>query len=173
MAKDKLVFIIICAVALALAAVTVVLFFTGGPVKRLDTTWQCLDCNYDFSKKTNELPPIPCPKCGGQAVRVTYRDCPSCGKKVLRLRIRLTEEAQAQREAMQKQAETTGQPTVPMMIPPTDVQYWVKQPDGKFGWTAWMLAVSPEAIQTQRDVRCSNCDALLFPSASRSGNSRN
>ena len=173
MAKDKLIFIIICSAALALASVSLVLVFTGGPGSRLDTTWRCLDCNYYFGKKTAELPPIPCPKCGGQAVKVTYRDCPSCGKKVLRLRLRLTEQGQAQREALQKQAETTGQLTAPMMSPPMDVQFWVKQPDGKFGWTAWMLGVSPEAIQTQRNLRCSNCDALLFPPVSRSGNSRN
>ena len=175
-AKDKLIFIIICSVALAVAAVTLVRFFTGGSVKHFDITWQCLDCNYEFNKKKDELPPIPCEKCGGQAVRAIYRDCPACGKKVLSFRMRLTEQAQAQREAMRKQAEAAGKPIsspLEFMMLPMDMQYWVKQPDGNFGWTAWMPARSPEAIQTQRDLRCSNCDALLFPSPSRSVSSRN
>ena len=175
-AKDKLIFIIICSAALAFAAATLVYSVFKPRTKHFDVTWQCLACNNEFDLKTDEQPPIPCPKCGGQAVRVIYRDCPACGKKVLSFRLRLTEQAQAQRKATRKQGGAAGKPgALPfeLMRPPMDIQYWVKQPDSSLGWTAWMLGGSPQAMQTQSDLRCSKCGAPLFPSPSRSGSSRN
>lgn len=176
MAKDKLIFIIICSAALAVAAVTLVRFMTSGPAKRFDMTWQCLECNVEFNTKKDEIPPIPCTKCGGQAVRAIYHDCPACGKKVLCFRMRLTEQARAQRESMREQANETGKPIsspFAFMTLPMESQYWLRQSDGSFGWTAWMSAKSPEDVQTKRDLRCPNCDAILFPLPSRFVSSRN
>lgn len=177
-AKDQLIFIIICSAALAVAAVTLVHFFTGSSPKLIATSWQCLNCDNEFSKKTSEHPPIECPKCGGEAVRVIYRKCPNCGAKVMSNRIRLSERGKAQRDAMMKQAESTDQPVAarPMMKMPMDMetQYWIKQADGSYGWTDWLGAMSPQlAIQLENNMRCSECDALMFPRSSRTGRSGN
>ncbi|MBA7521960.1 hypothetical protein ES705_14072 [subsurface metagenome] len=177
MAKDKLIFIIICSAAIGVAVITMASFlFPRGTAARGER-WQCLNCDYEFSKKTSELPPIECPKCGGELVRVTYRKCPSCGAKVMCVRRRLSEQGKAKRDAMMKQAESTGQPVAAgaaMMVPmDMETQYPIKQADGSYGWTAWLTAVmiSPQqAMQLQRNVRCTECDALIFPQSSRSGN---
>ncbi len=170
MAKDQLIFIIICSAALLVAAVTLVHYFTGTSEKDIKT-WQCLKCSYKFTKKTSEYPPIECPKCGGDAAGTVYRDCPECGKRVLCYRLRLSAQVQAQRDAMMKQAESSGQPASmgPMMNPDMDIQYWIKQADGSYGWTDWMnIMASPQQVQElQKTLRCSECDALLFTSSSR------
>ena len=165
-AKDKLIFIIICTAAMLVAAVTLVYFLTGD--SEIPTgDWQCLKCAYTFSKKTTEKSPIDCPKCGGDAVRQYYHKCPECGKKVLFCRVQLTKEAQAQRDAMLKQAETAGQkavlPPEATMSMPMDIQYWAKQPDGSYGWTDWMLPAPPQARQLKSSLQCSECGANLFP----------
>lgn len=181
-AKDQLIFIIICSAALLVAAVTMVRFFTGSSKKGATAiSWQCLSCGDEFSKKTSERPPIECPKCGGEAVQVSYRKCPSCGAKVMCNRLRLSERGQAQRDAMKKQAEATGRPVAavsgPMMMMPMDmeIQYRLKQADGSFAWTDWMPAAgsSQRAVQLQNYMRCTECDALLFPPSPRSGGSGN
>ena len=160
-AKDKLIFIIICSAALAVAVVSMVRFFTSS--KYPDMTWQCLDCNARLTLEIEEFSPIECPKCDGEAVRVLYRNCPNCGKKVLYYRIRLTAEEQDKREARR----AAGQPEPgPMTRRATELQYRVKQADGSFDWTPWIAVDTPEG---QRQVRqfydsllCPNCDAPLF-----------
>ncbi len=63
-AKDKLIFIVICSVALTIAAVTLTISFTSDkPLRTVE--WQCISCNYEFASKSAEIPPIECPKCGG------------------------------------------------------------------------------------------------------------
>ncbi|NIA07748.1 MAG: hypothetical protein GWP14_08990 [Actinobacteria bacterium] len=103
--------------------------------------WQCLQCGRTFSMEITELPPIECPKCGGEAVKLRYHRCQACGKKVVISRLRLTEKGQAQREAMRKQAEAAGGsaagPPGPMM-PPMESQYRLKQSDGGYGWSPWV-----------------------------------
>lgn len=156
-ARDQLIFIIICSVSLVVAAITLVHFVTGGysrgPVRN---AWQCLNCNYEFSKKVPGFSSIECPKCGGQAVRVVYRKCPKCGAEVLFYRLRPSPQAQDQRAA--------DQPAVsPMMVQAMEVQYKIKQPDGSLGWTGWMPAGSGEAVQARNAIRCSKCNASLVP----------
>ena len=176
MAKDQLIFVIICSAALLVAAVTLVHFFTGASKKATPTApWQCLKCDREFSIKTLELPPIECPECGGDAVRVRYRKCPSCGAKVPCYRLRLPEGRKAQLDAMKKHAESTGQPVAPGPMMDMEIQYRVKQADGSYAWTDWLNPRgSPQlAAQLQKNMRCSECEALLFSRSSRSGRSGN
>lgn len=179
-AKDQLIFIIICSAALAVAAVTLVHFFMGSAKKTHIASWQCLKCDDEFTKKTSEYPPIDCPKCDGEAVRVSYRECPGCGKNIMCYRLRLSAQGKAQRDAMLKQAESTGQPVARMgpmmaMSMAMEVQYRIKQADGSYGWTDWLDAMGPpqQRLQFQSSMRCPECDALLFPQPSRSGRSGN
>ena len=137
-----LIFLIICAAALAVAAVAIVRSVSPG-TKLASTGWQCVGCGHQFNNKTTEDAPIECPKCGGQAVRVLYRKCASCGKKVQFARVCLTAQGQAQRDFMKKQAEAQGKTykRMPMMSPPLDMQFWTKQPDGSFAWGAEGLPI--------------------------------
>lgn len=161
-AKDQLVFIIICLVATAVAVVALAYFFMGGS-EASPGQWQCLDCGDEFNKKTTEAPPIECPKCGGQAVRVHYRSCPQCGKEILVSRIRLTEQARAQREQGNAVGSRQGGPSPGMaMMMPMDIQYWTKQEDGSYGWSRWMSSVSPQAHQFTRALQCSECGFNLY-----------
>ncbi len=154
-AKDKLIFIIICSASIAVAVVALVYSSTGDRIAA--TPWQCLDCNYEFTMKTAEPPPIECPKCGGQAVRLNYRICPECGKQNLINRVRLTEQGQAQYQEI----KAAGGPTRRMMMLPKESQYWVKQTDGSYGWTPWMPAGSPAAMMLVRSLTCSECGERL------------
>ena len=161
MAKDKLIFIIICSVALAVAAVTMVQLFTKGSGRiRTRTSWECLDCGYDFDKKTEEAPPIECVKCGEQAVRRVYRDCSKCGEEVFIYRIR----AIGKSTAPPASGQATGPP---IMAPPAEVQFEIKQADGSFGWTDWVPSSSQQAAQLRNEVHCQKCDTALFSASPR------
>ncbi len=164
-AKDQLIFIIICSVAIAVAVVALVHSFRGG--KTVATKWQCLDCNRELVMKTAETPPIECPKCGGQAVRSNSRMCPECGRENLINRVRLTEQGQARRQEIKaggtRQEGSPGLfgPVATMMMLPMEIQYWHKPADGSYGWTSWMPAGSPAAMQFERSLHCSECGARL------------
>ncbi len=165
-AKDQLIFIIICSVAIAVAVVALVYSFTTG--KTVATGWQCLDCNKEFVLKTSEMPPIECPKCGGQTVRLNYRQCPECGTENLISRVRLTEQSQVEREKIKAGGtqQEGGPPSMfgpisTMMMLPVEVQYWHKQADESYGWTPWMDAGTLAAIQFEGSLSCSECGARL------------
>lgn len=178
MAKEQLIFVIICSVALLVAAVALIHFLTGSSgTGNVTSAWQCLACDSEFSKTTTEMPPIACPKCDGQAVRVMYRKCPSCGNQMAVNRLRLSEADKARRDAMAtKLAESPGtapaRPPMMGLMNMQETQYRVKQQDGSYGWTDWMSgSLSPRvAMEWQRNMRCSKCDALLFSKPARSGN---
>jgi len=172
MTKDQRIFVIICSAALLVAAVTLVHFFVGSSRKdSIDTEWHCLACGNDFGKKTKKsafgTPPLAnCPKCGGEAARVVYRKCPICGEEVQCYRLRLSKTGHAQKEAMEGQSQSTGQPMVrgpQSMALDTEIQFRVKLADGSYGWTDWMNSMGEQQKAAQEDVRCSECGALLFP----------
>ena len=140
-AKDQLIFIIICSAAAAVAAVSLVVSMGGKPTPTVE--WQCISCNYEFSNKSAELPPIECPKCGEQAAQLTYRPCPKCEKPVLTARSRLTTQGQAKRDA--SSGGRAGR--LPM-----ETQFWIKQADGTYKWSEWISMSSPQVIQ-QYDSR--------------------
>ena len=155
-AKDQLIFIIICSVALAVAAVTMVHFFTVGKSKVRPRQWQCLnsDCNNEFTVKKAMSNSVECTKCGGQAARLIYRNCPACGEKVLTSRIRVADQASG--------AGPDGSPLGFSMTPPMYHQYWVKQEDGSYTWTtSWLLAGSPQSIQIDQNLICTECGQSL------------
>ena len=131
--------------------------------------WQCLECDDIFKEKTSELPPIDCPKGHpGQAVALYYATCPECGKKVPESRWRLTERGKAQEEAMRKLQEEGEFRPPPMALmgmgAAREIQYWVQQSDGSYGWTDWISAVDPRTGMILSALTCEECQALLHPS---------
>ena len=167
MAKDQLIFVIICSAAIGVAAVTMAFtLFSGGSGGKIGPSqWQCLnpDCGYEFSKDTREYSPIECGKCGGQAVWVNYRKCPECEEDVLVSRTRLTEQGQAQYQNMK---ESPGKmpvtPMGPRMSLPMENQFWVQQADGSYGWTDWVFAGGPQSRQVFSSLKCPKCSAPLY-----------
>ena len=158
-AKDQLIFIIICAVAVTVAAVTLVRSFSR--VSKVSPgVWQCVDCGDESIKKLVQ-PPVTCPKCGGKAVRLGYRDCPACNKKVLYCRMD---------SEPPPEGGTPAAPAAPgrAMMLPVSIQYRVNQEDGSFTWGPWMNSMSAQAQQTGLNTRCPECGAGLFvPSGGR------
>ena len=151
-AKDQLIFIIICSVALVVAAVTLVQFFRGGSKTRA-TAWQCVDpnCGHEFNIKqmVMDAPVVECPKCGGPAAMLRYRPCPACEERVLIGRMRTSGQAPA---------AGPGGPGMGMdMMRPMDIQYWLKQDDGTYTWTPWMSAGSPQTMQIEQNLICPKC----------------
>ena len=167
MAKDQLIFVIICSVAIGVAVVTMAFTrFSGRSGGGIGLSqWQCLnpDCGYEFSKNTRERSPIECEKCGGQAVRLSRHKCPECGEDVLVSRMRLTEQGQAQ---YQNVKESSGQmPVMPMgpgMGLPMESQFWVPQADGSYGWTDWVFMAGPQSGQVFSSPKCPKCSAPLY-----------
>ena len=150
-AKDQLIFIIICSVALAVAAVTLVKFVAGDK-RTVASEWQCLDCGKEFTTKS-ATPPVKCPACGGEAVRLGYRTCPECGEKVLVYRIRMPETPEG--------AGGPGGPPGMMPMQPMDMQFRIENPDGTYGWSDWISGSSPQMQQMYADISCPKCGASL------------
>lgn len=161
-AKDQLIFIIICCAALGVAVVVLVIQFTPHPVRSFD--WQCLECGSEFRSKTRETPPIACPECQGQAVRLDYRKCPACGERVLVSRMHAAETTEAQGEATgAKPGEEQGVlPRPGLLAPPMLIQYRLKQSDGSYGWSLWMPLVSRQAQQAEFNLQCPECGSPLL-----------
>ena len=152
MAKNQLIFIIICSVAVAVAAITVVYTLTGSSSEN-SGDWQCLQCGYEFSKAKKAEPPINCPKCDGEAVVLEFRDCPECGEKNVISRVRLPKQGE----------EAVAQPVGggPEFGPLPTVQYRVKQSDGTYTWTDWMPITASE-LPLHPYMICTKCGANLF-----------
>ena len=62
---------IMCGAALVGAVAATVGLLSSPKSKLGPGTWQCLDCEDDFTSETTDMPPIECPQCDGQAVRFT------------------------------------------------------------------------------------------------------
>jgi DNA-directed RNA polymerase subunit RPC12/RpoP len=182
-AKDRLVFIIICLAAIAVAGVVLVISLGPRRPKAMALDWQCLACNDEFStgaKTSDVVLSIDCPKCGGKAVRMQYRKCPECDKQVVMYRMRLTEEREAefkalvdkkkeqdalrakQREQGIFMPEKPGQFHMYALVMPVEFQYWVKQANGNYGWSPWIGTEDPQNLQIRGDVQCPHCGAKLF-----------
>ena len=48
------------------------------------------------------------------------------------------------------------------MMMPMEIQYRIKQADGSFTWTSWMLGGSPKAIELSGALVCPECGASLL-----------
>ena len=171
MAKDQLIFVIICSAAIAVAVITMVFMFSGGSSGRMGVSqWQCLntDCGNEFSNDTQGLSPVKCEKCGGQAASVNRRKCPACEENVLVSRMRLAEQGQAQYQNIK---ESSGQmramPVMPGMELPMEIQFWMQQADGSYGWTDWIFAAGPQSGQVSSSLTCPKCNAPLYGRRSR------
>ena len=164
MAKEQLIFIIICSAAMGVAIVTIAIhMWSGGSGARRAASWQCLKCNAEFTKKSTEMPPIACEKCDGQAVMLSRRACPKCEEEVLVSRMRMTEQGKARHEAMKSQRDGGGPPMPPGMgMPgglPTEMQLWVRGTDGNYAWTGWIPSLA--AGQYYSSLTCEKCGASL------------
>ena len=159
---NKTVFIIICVVAIGVAVIALGSFFWGGSGSGFGKTpnWQCLKCDYKFFDPTVDEPPIECPKCQGEAVRLSYRTCAKCRKKTLVSRIRLTEEAATRYRELKAQGRA---PVGMQMIGwPRETQLRVQQADGSYGWTDWMPANAPEVREIRAGMTCPKCGENLY-----------
>ena len=167
-ARDKLIFIIICSAAISVAIVTLVAYLhSRGTAKQEKKVWQCLECEYEFTKVTKEISPIDCPKGHpGQAVLLGYHKCTDCGKRIPMSHVRLTEGGRAQYEAMQAHANQTDTPLpeqgAPEMNLPQEIQFRYKQADGSYAWTEWMSADFRDLRQVFATLTCPECGAKLF-----------
>ena len=171
MAKDKLIFIIICSAAIGVAVITIASsLLPRGMAARVER-WQCRECGNIFKERTFESPPIECPKCSGQAATLRYRTCPQCGQEIVVSRWRLTEEGKAQEEAARKAQEEAGGPPGPWVMPPppmgkappVEVQYWAQQSDDSYAWTNWLNIMDPRVAMISSALKCEECHALLYP----------
>ena len=167
MAKDKLIFIIICSAAIGVAVVTAVFtLFPGRPGDRIrPSQWQCLDpdCGHEFSKKTKEYSPVECEKCAGPTASVNRLKCPECGENVLVSRTRLTERGEAlYRDRKESSGQTPALPMGPGMSLPMESQFWVQQADGSYGWTDWFFAGGSQSREILSSQKCSKCSAPLY-----------
>ena len=159
-AKDQLIFIIICSVALAVAAVAMVTSFTGGGKKTRAGEWQCLDCDKTFSAKSTGGAAVTC-KCGGEAARLVSRLCPSCDKKVLVYRIRMPEQPEGA-------GGPGGPPGMGMMgMAPSEMQIRIQLEDGTYGWSDWISSASPQLQQVFVNMPCPECGQSMTPSGGR------
>ena len=168
MARDKLIFIIICSLGIGVAVIVLAVhLFPRNIVAAQSGRWQCLECDHTFKKETSELPPIECPKCGQDAVGLTYRTCPQCGKKTVVSHWSLTEQGKAEEEATRRQEEETGtqQPRLRPLVAelPIAVQYWAQQTDGSYGWTDWMNKADPMSRMVHAALTCDKCQSPLYP----------
>ena len=142
-ARDKLIFIIICSAALIVAAITIVRFSkkNSGPPA---VGWQCLECDHQFNTPPTEAQPVYCPQCGGAAANFLYRECPKCAEKNVVGRVR---------HPQQGDQAAAG----------AETQYRIKQSDGTYTWTDWVSVFSPMAHQRlQPQMMCTKCDANLY-----------
>jgi DNA-directed RNA polymerase subunit RPC12/RpoP len=164
-AKNQLIFIIICSAAIGVAVVTMAIhLWSGGSGARRAASWQCLKCNAEFTKKTTEMPPIACEKCDGQAVSLNRLACPKCEEEVLISRMRMTEQGKAQHEARKAQMDG-GRPPMPpgmgmMGGLPMEMQLWVRGTDGNYAWSKW--TPSSVAGQYYSSLTCEKCGASLY-----------
>lgn len=166
LARNELLFVIICSAAVVVAVLAVVGFFAGQRGTPFVGDWQCLNCEHTFSSNTQEMPPIACPECKGPAVRLIYSSCPNCRRKVAAQRISLTSQGQAQRKVLRSQyPQGPAQELYLMQVGmlPTESQYWVRSPEAGDGWTEWILAASPRTLQMRQEILCPKCGVRLQP----------
>ena len=155
-ARDKLIFVMVCSVSIAVALVSILVVTLSGPQAGSATTWQCLECECEFTTRTLQMPPLPCPKCAGQAVKVHYRTCPGCKKPVIFHR---------QRQSNNDLGQMDFSPGRPAGVAPMEFQYWHEQRDGTYAWSDWMHPLSAAALKIKADMECPDCQAKLNPTA--------
>ncbi len=128
--------------------------------------WVCLACEHDFSSSNTKNPPMPCPRCAGEAVKLRFRHCPHCGEKVAWARMRLTEESQAQRDRVNKRIAEGDRSAVPMtgvLMLPIEAQYPQQQSDGSIGWSPWVPVNAQQAGKALSRSPCPICLEIMPP----------
>ena len=165
MAKDKLTFLIVCSVAIAVAVIAMVISFLPGESSQTgENQWQCEGCDARFELETSELPPIKCPECGGEAVGLSHRFCLTCREDVLVSRWRFTAEGKARHEDLEARGLTGANALPPLaagLSSPREVQYWVRQDDGSYMWSEWLNSNGSVARELQVDLTCEKCGQLM------------
>jgi hypothetical protein len=161
---DKATFAIICVAAICIAAAALIVPRLR-PKGRRQTGFrlECPNCNKQIIPKTPMARYEKCSECDVSPRQVIERKCGGCDEKVLYIRMRLTKRGEEQYEQMMASAGEGGPPMMGMMAPgemmtyDQDVQYWVQQDDGNYGWSASMNRMSPEATAMQQQYTCPNC----------------
>ena len=160
---EKTTFIIICVAAICIAAATLIvprLMPKGG--RQTGVRLECPNCNKQTIPKTPMARYEKCSECGVSPMQVIERKCGGCDEKVSYTRMRLTKRGEEQYEQMMASAGE-GRPPMMGMEPggmmafEQEVQYWIKQDNGDYGWSAWMNSMSPEATAMQQQYTCPKC----------------
>ena len=164
LSKDKLIFVAVCVVCVGVAAVSMIIYFTGGDYEPPAAPWQCLACEQTFDIAKAEELSVSCQECGEPAVRLVYTRCARCRKDVLTSRFRLTD---AGRESYdQIMAELSGRPprgltTLRLLDLPKVFQYRLGNPGGGYEWSDWMAEKDPERMKLEVSLKCPECEARL------------
>lgn len=163
---DKLVFGGVCAVAVAIAGVTLVLSVGSGRDHTYSGDWQCLECGHHFTSETLRPPPTDCPKCGKEAVKLLHKKCLWCGKDVLVCKTRMTTKSQEILAAYYSEnpgeAEGNRLPRIILHLL-MEARYRVREPDGEYRWhDEWVADGSAQAEEIRSNIHCPECGEALF-----------
>ena len=132
--------------------------------------WVCLRCAHDYSSSNLKHPPMPCPRCGGEAVKLRFRDCPHCDRKVAWVRMRLTRESRKKRDEIHKrvaEGDASAIPSIGVLVLPMEAQYPQLQGDGTIDWSPWVLASSHEGQEVLAASPCPRCKVVMPPLGGR------
>ena len=160
------------AIAVCVAALLLVVYVARSTFgnKNYSADWVCLRCRHEFSSPNLKHPPMPCPRCDGEAVKLRFRRCPHCKATVAWARARLTAESQKKRDQIHKQiaaGDTSSIGSLGILILPMTAQYPQKQSDGSVDWSPWVHADSPEGRKVLAESPCPRCKVVMPPLGAR------
>lgn len=113
---------------------------------------------------------MPCPRCDGEAVKLRFRQCPHCNRKVAWMRTRLTQESQKNRDEINKRiadGDMSAVPSLGVLMLPMEAQYPQLQGDGSIDWSPWVLTTSHEGQKVLVESPCPQCKVLMPPLGGR------
>ena len=132
--------------------------------------WVCLRCEHEYSSSNLKHPPMPCPRCGGEAVKLRFRRCQHCNSKVAWVRMRLTKAGQQKRGEIHQRiadGDMSAIPSFGVLILPMEAQYPQSQSDGSIDWSPWVLADSHEGQMVLTESPCPRCKVVMTPLGGR------
>jgi DNA-directed RNA polymerase subunit RPC12/RpoP len=132
--------------------------------------WVCMRCEHEFSSANLKHPPMPCPRCDGEAAKLLFRHCPHCGEQVAWARTILTKESQKQRDEIHKrvaEGDMSAVPSLGVLMLPMEIQYPQLQDDGGIDWSPWVLANSHEGQKVLVESPCPQCKVVMPPLGGR------
>lgn len=156
------------AVAACVGALLLVIYvarstFSNKPYR---AEWQCLECEHEFASSNLKHPPMPCPRCGGEAIKLLLRTCPHCGEQVAWARTILTKASQKKRDEIHKRVAEGDMSAVGgfgVLVLPMEARYPQLQSDGSIGWSPWVPIGSDEGQKVLAESPCPQCKVVMPP----------